>query len=51
MSRNLRVSMDDKEFNRFKAIKGRLGADTNDEALVELMDSFEGNDEQESVDA
>lgn len=42
--------MDDKEFNRFKAIKGRLGADTNDEALVELMDSFENKQSDDDGD-
>jgi len=41
MVRNLRVQLDEDEFNRFKSILGQVGADTNDEALVELMDFYD----------
>lgn len=36
------------EFQRFKAIKARLGADTNDEAISKLMDIYEERQEDDS---
>jgi len=41
MGKNLRIDVTDNEFHRFKRLKAELGADTNDEALVALMDSHE----------
>lgn len=43
MAKNLRADMTENEFQRFKATKAELGADTNDEAIIELMDFYESN--------
>lgn len=39
--KNLRATMIETQFHRFKRIKSELGASTNDEAIVELMDTYE----------
>jgi len=36
--------MSDSEFQRFKEVKAKLGADTNDEAISKLMDMYEENE-------
>lgn len=41
MSKDLRSTMDESQFRRFKSLKARLGADTNDEAIVMLMDFYQ----------
>jgi len=46
MSKNLRADMDEEQFYRFKALKGKLGVTTNDEAIVELMDTYEADEDQ-----
>jgi len=43
MSKDLRSTMDESQFRRFKSLKARLGAGTNDEAIVMLMDFYEDN--------
>lgn len=50
MAKNLRSRMSETEFQRFKAIKARLGAETNDEALVELMDFYEDHEDDDDDD-
>lgn len=39
--KNLRATMDEDDFHRFKGVMSRLKADTNDEAIVALMDEFQ----------
>jgi len=41
MKKNLRADMAEESFHRFKSIKGKLGASTNDEAIELLMDKYE----------
>jgi hypothetical protein len=43
MTKDLRSTMDESQFRRFKSLKARLGASTNDEAIVVLMDFYEDN--------
>lgn len=39
--KHLRCEIEEVHFKRFKMLKVQMGADTNDEALVKLMDAFE----------
>lgn len=45
MVKNLRADMSESEFHRFKALKAEMEAKTNDEAIVELMDSYESDED------
>lgn len=42
-TKEMRASMDEEEFHRFKRMKGQFGKTTNDGALVALMDSHESD--------
>jgi hypothetical protein len=37
MAKTLRADMDEDDFYEFKGLFGKLGADTNDEAIAELV--------------
>jgi len=46
MTRNLRADMADDQFRRFKEIKASMvGAQNNDEVIVNLMDCWEENND------
>lgn len=47
MSKNLRASMTEEEYHRFKAVKAELSANTNDEAIVRLMDLYQSDSEND----
>lgn len=38
--KDLRATMDEADFHRFKKVKSELEADRNDEAIVELLDIY-----------
>jgi len=51
MAKTLRADMDEDDFYEFKGLFGKLGVDTNDEAIAELVRHFketEANKEDES---
>lgn len=39
--KDLRATMDEADFHRFKKVKSDLEADRNDEAIVELLDLYQ----------
>lgn len=41
--KNLRAEMDESDFHRFKTVKSRLQADTNDEAIIALIEEYESS--------
>lgn len=38
--KDLRATMDEADFHRFKKVKSELEVDRNDEAIVELLDLY-----------
>lgn len=46
---NLRATMDSSDFNRFKSVKSELGADTNDEAIMALVEEYQSSPDTEEA--
>lgn len=47
MAKTLRADMDEDDFYEFKGLFGKLGAETNDEAIAELVSFYQEHAEEE----
>jgi hypothetical protein len=47
MAKTLRADMDEEAFYEFKGLFGKLGADTNDEAIEELVAHYKATSGEE----
>ena len=51
MAKTLRADMDEDDFYEFKGLFGKLGADTNDEAIAELVRHYKETEANEDVES